>query len=144
MVTRASQKCFPFSSPRGCCSARTSVSFLDPHPRLCHIIKKGETANETAFKTCAIKARAAIALAFAALTAQAFITPRAIDLPFSAAPYNLAKEMSSTSVRRQRWCRSCRPATIHGRPRLRPGRGWRARSARTTHLLRGGNFGIIC
>ena len=39
MVTRASQKCFSFSSPRGCCSARTSVSFLAPHPRLCHIIK---------------------------------------------------------------------------------------------------------
>ncbi len=40
MVTRASQKCFPFSSPNLCSIARTSVSFLDPHPRLCHIIEK--------------------------------------------------------------------------------------------------------
>jgi hypothetical protein len=40
VVTRASQKCFPFSSPRRCYSARTSAIFLDPHPRLCHIINK--------------------------------------------------------------------------------------------------------
>jgi hypothetical protein len=40
VVTRASQKCFAFSSANLCSTARTSVGFLEPHPRLCHIILK--------------------------------------------------------------------------------------------------------